>query len=290
MYKNSVSRELDGSTEEGRLWWRRFARWIGREPVHAATLLGLFFYAALRVSLFVFYASLRVSPEEVGHGYSSTVSQAVVGTILVFLFILSVLATVAVLGFAAVAPTIIMFRKFQVIGFAWLIGTVGLATTIGLVFSLPGPFRGGTIKEIVTIASLTWWCLGLLFDDFDDPLTVRLTLVGVKKLAPPISLLVVVAGLFILMPAAARLDAHAVADGHARAFAICRSPGISMGCRPSCGDLDRPTCPDGRGIRRLFDAPRTSGRHCGVLGPGSRGSPSFACGQDHDVVAHRVLV
>src|SRR5262245_29879349 len=67
------------------------SRWLGRMPdVRAAlAVLGLLFYAVLRIAYSVFYERFGLSPDDLGLGYVDLLVQSVVGTSIVLVVALA---------------------------------------------------------------------------------------------------------------------------------------------------------------------------------------------------------
>lgn len=192
---------------------------MAREPVQAVTLVGLVVYASFRLDYFMFYSLFGINPEEVGHGYVSTLAQSVVGGILIFLYIFVGLVVVEVVAVYVGGPTLDMLRRASKPAIAALPGAAVTGYTLGWFFGHRLPFVSDDVDRVtiaVTSGILGWMLVTLSFGNVAAEWAPRRVASTVWRLLPASILGVGLIVLFVVLPWSARLDGEAAIDGYAR--------------------------------------------------------------------------
>lgn len=192
--------------------------WVNREPLQAATLAGTLVYGSFRLDYFVFYGSFGVTPEEVGHGYVSTLARALVGGLFVFVCIFAVMFVIAAFLGGLWAVTVSMFKrrgKRAAIEVS-LVAAAGFASAwFFLPHSRPTSESARVVGSIFFAGGL-WIVYSLIFKDVVADWNPRQVGSGVRRLMVPVSVATALVVFFVLMPLAASQDAKAVRAGYAR--------------------------------------------------------------------------
>lgn len=113
-------------------WLRKSWTWVSSNPIPAITVVGVLFYGLLRLEYSDFYGHFRLSPEEVGLGYSDILARSAMGTVAAAagIFVVAVGALVVLLAVA-------FSYYFLVVDFLPIV-------ILGLLSSLAWPFRGSS--------------------------------------------------------------------------------------------------------------------------------------------------
>ncbi len=192
--------------------------WANREPLQAATLAGTLVYGSFRLDYFVFYGSFGVTPEEVGHGYVSTLARALVGGLFVFVCIFAVMFVIAAFLGGLWAVTISMFKR-RGRRAAMAFPLVLAAGFVSAWFFLPHfqpTSESGRIAGSIFFAGTLWILCSMMFKDVVADWNPRQVGSGVRRLMVPVSVATALVVFFVLMPLAASQDARAVRAGYAR--------------------------------------------------------------------------
>lgn len=178
------------------------------------TTVGLVLYGSLRLDYFLFYRPLGVTPEEVGHGYASTLAQALVGGLLILLMLSYVLVGVGFVAVPAAAAGRVVFGRGlrQMLG--WLVATLAVSFPVGWLVRLPwiAPEVSREARWF-GVAIVVWVAVGFVHDDGQMR---RLVPALLRRVAFPVTLGSVLFVVLVVMPATAYYDAKAVAQGTAR--------------------------------------------------------------------------
>lgn len=193
--------------------------WIAKEPMQAATAAGVLIYASLRIAHFLFYRRFGVMPEEVGHGYASTLAQALVGTIAIYAVLMLVvgmwLANVIVSG-------VQMFRRDT--RKAWVVvgASLGAGAFVVVASFITASVRltpDGYALMFISTSAVVFVYGSMLYGEVDKEWTwSRVTSVG-RSLLPRLMLAGLLIVLLAVMPLLATLDGGAVYSGKRSQFA-----------------------------------------------------------------------
>lgn len=211
--------DKDGASPEVTRGVPRLRAWMAREPVQAVTLIGLLVYSSFRLDYFMFYSLFEINPEEVGHGYVSTLAQSVVGSALIFLYIFVVLVPAQILVVLISGPTREMFRRAPKTAIVALPAAAVTGYALGWLFGHRLPFVAHDVDRpllAVSSAILCWMLIALSYESIASEWVPRRVGSAVWRWLPGSFLGVGSIVLFVALPWMARLDAEAAMEGYAR--------------------------------------------------------------------------
>lgn len=194
-------------------WFSELRAWSAKEPLQAATAAGALTYASFRIAFLFFYNRFGVTPEEVGHSYSSTLAQALVGAIAIFaVLMLSVgawSASVALVGLQ-------MFRRDP--STAWVVAAASVigGAMITSYMRQVAPFPPTQLTIIFLTSSGAFFVVtSMSFEGMVEQWTWRASS-RARSALPRVMLGGGLIVLFVVMPVLASIDARAVYSGKTR--------------------------------------------------------------------------